>query len=240
MAATAERNEHKRNEGAAPLRLLGAGPRRWRWLALGGALMVLGAVAVAAALGQAEDRSGVVAAARDLPAGHVVAEGDLQVVEIAGAEQVAAIPAGRIGGLVGRTVLAPVGRDALITPRAVGGGEDHPEDGEAVVGASLADNQVPAALQSGSRVALVITASGGAEQSGEGGQETGAASAAPSISPPQEAIDGRVQSVDPPGDQSGGRSTRVALVVDAADAEVVARAASADALTVVEVAGGGG
>src|SRR5690625_171921 len=116
MAATAERTEHKRDERAAPQRLLGAGPRRWRWLALGAALMALGAAAVAAALGQVDQRSGMVAAARDLPAGHVLAEGDVQVVEIAGAEALAAIPAGDVDALVGQTVQEPISKNTLLAP----------------------------------------------------------------------------------------------------------------------------
>ncbi|GAA1748694.1 SAF domain-containing protein [Streptomonospora arabica] len=239
MAATAERTEHKKNEAAAPQRLLGAGPRRWRWLALGAALMALGAAAVAAALGQVDQRSGMVAAAQDLPAGHVLAQDDLQVVEIAGGEEVAAIPAGRLGSLVGQTVQTPIGKNALIAPGDVGTGAEHPNADEAVVGASLAGNQVPSSLQAGAQVALVITVSATIDDQTPSGEDASAgAQGTPAPPPPAEPISARVQTVTPPGEGSGRQATRVELVVDASDAEVVARAASADALTVVEVAGG--
>ncbi|KIH97613.1 hypothetical protein LP52_18025 [Streptomonospora alba] len=237
MAAVAGRTEHKQDQGAAPQRLLGTGPRRWRWLAIGAALMAMGATAVAAALGQVDERSGVVAATRDLPGGHVVAEGDLQVVEIAGGERLAAIPSARIDGMIGQTVLSPISKNALIAPAELGGDTDYPAEDEAVVGASLADNQVPISLQAGAQVALVITAPPSGESGEATSQEDPAATAATSP-PPEEAIAGRVQSVDRPDDASGGQTTRVELVVDAADAAAVARAASADALTAVEVAEG--
>ncbi|GAA4896072.1 SAF domain-containing protein [Streptomonospora salina] len=239
MAAVAERNEHKSDEGAAPQRLLGSGPRRWRWLAAGAALMAVGAAAVATALGQVDDRSGVVAAARDLPAGHVVVEGDLQVVEIAGGEQLAAVPAARIDGLVGKTVLAPINQNTLIAPEALGSGDAHPAEGEAVIGASLAPNQMPSSVRAGARVAVVITSAPGEDGSpASGGEQTqGSPPPSPAASA-QEAISGRVQSVTTPEDAAGGQATRVELVVDAADAEAVARAAAADALSVVEVSGG--
>src|SRR5690625_2473757 len=238
MAATAERAESKRDEGAAPQRLLGAGPRRWRWLAVGAALMVLGAVVVAAALGQVDERSGVVAAARNLPAGHVLAEGDVQMVEIAGAENLAAISAGEVDALVEQTVQAPIAKDTLIAPADVGTGAEYPGKDEAVVGASLAANQVPVSLQAGARVVLIVTASSG-DGAAEDASDDGAGTA--EAAPPDtdaEPVSARVQSVTPPGEGSGRQSTRVELVVGADDAETIARAASADALTVVEVAGG--
>ncbi|PSK89934.1 SAF domain-containing protein [Murinocardiopsis flavida] len=230
MAGAAEKTKTTRDQDA-PVRLVGAGPRRWRWLAAGAGLMVLGALATVMALGQMDQRSGVVVAARDLEPGHVVGERDLMVAQVAGADDLAVIPAGRLGALVGQTVLTPVGERSLIAESAVGEGAKHPGAGEAVVGASLAANQFPASLRSGAQVSLVIADQGERGSGGDASTENSPPS------PSAEAIDGRVQSIAPPG--NGGEVTRVELVVDSVDAAEAARAASGGSLTVVEVSGGG-
>ncbi|GAA3745135.1 hypothetical protein HDA32_005148 [Spinactinospora alkalitolerans] len=234
MAGVADRTDREQPDtGREPVRLLGAGPRRWRWLAAGAGLMVLGALAVVTALGQVDQRSGIVAAARDLPAGHVVGAGDLQVAEIAGGESLAVIPAAQLDVLIGRTVLAPIGEDAPIAEGTLGADADHPGAGEAVVSASLADNRVPESLRSGAYVSLITTGQG----EGDGGGDSADAEESAAASGPSEVIEARVQTVTPPGE--GGEETRVELVVDGVDAAEVARAASADALAVVEVSGRG-
>ncbi|GAA3744480.1 SAF domain-containing protein [Salinactinospora qingdaonensis] len=226
---TAPRRSDNVSNGQAPVRLLGTGMRRWRWLAVGVGLMALGAMAVVVALGQVDQRSGVVAAARDLPAGHVVTAGDLRVVDIAGGEELAAVPSARLDRMVGQTVLRPVAQGALLTQAAVGTAAEHPGEGKAVVGAALATNQFPASLRAGAPVSVVIT--GGAVQAGQATPAAGEA-AAPAGSP--KAVAGRVQSIIPPG-ETGSGSSRVELVVDAGDAAMVARAAAAKSLSVVEV-----
>ncbi|MBX9388489.1 SAF domain-containing protein [Streptomonospora nanhaiensis] len=233
MAGVAERTSKRSSTPATPERLLSAGPRRWRWLALGAAFMVVGAVAVAAALGQVDQRSGMVAAARDLPAGHVLTAEDLHVVEIAGAENLAAVPAGQVDDLVGQRVLSPLHADTLIAPHALGSPDDYPEPDEAVVGARLADNQAPASLAQGADVAVVITAT---TQGEPPSVEEALTPGEPGVPQEQQAFPTRVQSVEATEDGA----MRVELVLAADDAEAVARAASADALTVVEVDGGAG
>jgi len=219
MVGTAERTK------SPPVRLVAAGPRRWRWLAAGAALMVLGALLAAAAVAQSGQRSGYVAAARDLPAGHVLASEDLKVVELAGAESLAVVSAERLGEAVGRRLLTPLSEQALIPRAALGAAGDYPGEGEAVVGASLASNQYPASLRAGARVSVIIT-----DQEAEGGDgEQGGSSGAP------EAVPARVQAITPP-DQNAGESL-VELVVDAADAAEVAAAAASGAVSVVEVPG---
>ncbi|MBB5429924.1 SAF domain-containing protein [Nocardiopsis composta] len=211
------------------MRLVAAGPRRWRWLAAGAALMVLGALLAAAAVAQSAQRSGYVAAARDLPAGHILASEDLKVVELAGAESLAVVSAERLGEAVGRRLLTPLSEQTLIPQTALGAAGDYPGEGEAVVGASLAANQYPSSLRAGARVSVIITG-----QSTEGGEgEQGGSAGAP------EAVPARVQAITPPG-ESAGEAALVELVVDAADAAEVAAAASAGAVSVVEVPGSPG
>ncbi|MDA2809923.1 SAF domain-containing protein [Nocardiopsis sp. RSe5-2] len=199
---------------------LKAGACRWRRLAAGLVLMALGAVAAGAALDRSDDRSGYVAAARDLPAGRLLESGDLQVVHIAGADALSAVPVEERDGLVGQRLSTAVPERSLIPSGAVTAEPAHLEDGEAVIGAVLSPAQFPASLQEGAQVSAIISEHG----DGEGDAET-------------TGVPARVQAIHAStGD--GSESTRVELVVDAADAARVAQAAAAEALSVVEVGGG--
>ncbi|MDA2807161.1 hypothetical protein [Nocardiopsis suaedae] len=199
---------------------LKAGARRWRRLAAGLVLMALGAVAAGAALDRSDDRSGYVAAARDLPAGRFLESGDLQVVHIAGADALSAVPVEERDGLVGQRLSTAVPERSLIPSESVTAEPAHLEDGEAAIGAVLSPAQFPASLQEGAQVSAIISEQG----DGEGDAET-------------VGVPARVQAIHAPsGDAS--EPTRVELVVDAADAARVAQAAAAEALSVVEVGGG--
>ncbi|MBB6174943.1 hypothetical protein HNR23_005003 [Nocardiopsis mwathae] len=191
-------------------------------------------MAMATALDQVDQRSGVVVAARTLPAGHVVAQGDLRVAQIAGAEDLAAIPAAQLDALVGQTVLTLISDRALITEEALGSREDHPKDDEAIVGASLSSAQFPSSLRNGAHVSLIST------EQGQDNARTDGADDGTTVSAPAggRAISGQVQSITPTV-QGGGDVTLVELVVDRSDAADVARAASAGALTVVAVSSRG-
>ncbi|GAB3474724.1 SAF domain-containing protein [Nocardiopsis coralliicola] len=222
------------SDGAQTTRLrLSGSARRVRWVAGSVAAMAIGALLVSLAVAQMGARSGYVAATRDLPAGHVVAAEDLMIVELAGADQLSAVPADGLSAAVGQTVLSPVAERALLTGDHLGAAEEHPADGEAVVGASLAPEQYPASLAEGAAVSVVVTDAPASSSGGDGeseppksGTPSGAGSAVPA----------RVQRLTPPG-EGAGESARVELVVDSADAADVAAAAAAGSVSLVAVSG---
>ena len=92
---------------AAPLRA--PRPRRRPGLlALGVALVAVGALAAAWLVSTSSARVAVLVAARDVPYGTVLTDADLSTVEVAGTGGVAVIPAGERDRVVGRVAATPL------------------------------------------------------------------------------------------------------------------------------------
>lgn len=227
MAATTETTSQTTTtkRTAPPVRLLGSGPRRWRWLGLGVGLMVAGALGATWAWGQADQREGVVVAAHDLPAGHTLAPEDVTVAQVAAGDEVAAISSQDLQDTVGQTLAVPLDEGMLLADGALAEAGEYPEAGQAIVGAALEPTQYPASLQPGAHVSVVAAAGG--EQAEETADGTGGV-----VDP----VDAQVQSITPAED---GGATLVELAVDSAEAEAVARAASAGEVALVRTAEGG-
>ena len=209
----------------AQVRLLGTGPRRWRGLGFGAALMAVGGLIAATAVGRLDDRQGVLVATGDLPAGHVVAAEDLKVADIGGADGLSVIPDDRLEETVGQILNVPVSEGSVLPNTALGPKAAYPGAGEAVVGAALAPGRFPASVRPGAQVSVVISSDSGTDtggaQDGSGGQAFGA----------------RLQSFEEAED---GGVALVELVVDAGDAAQVASAAAAERISVVQVRARGG
>lgn len=215
MAATTTTTT-TRSTGPAdgPVRLLGTGPRRWRWLGVGLGLMAAGALGAAWVLGQADEREGVVVAASDLPAGHFLTPQDLTVVQIAAGDEVATLPSQDLQVVVGQTLAVPLGQGALLSEGMLAEVGEYPQADQAVVGAALEPAQFPSSLQPGAHVSVVAAGAGQAEGP----------------------VSAQVQSIT---SAEGGGSTLVELAVDRADAEAVARSAASGEVALVRIADGG-
>jgi len=109
VTATKERTE---TPDPQPLRLK-ARSRTWRAGLLAAALMAAGAALSVVALEQVDQRSPVLVAAEDLPAGHQVGANDVRVVEAAGLEGVSTL--GEAQPAVGATLTPPVTEGALVS-----------------------------------------------------------------------------------------------------------------------------
>ncbi|WP_017569867.1 SAF domain-containing protein [Nocardiopsis halotolerans] len=201
-----------------PLRLTGGGPRRWRWLALALVLMAVGALGGVTALERLDERQGVLVAAADLPAGHVVSADDLRVARISVSEGVSFVGAERLEDTVGRTLTVPVTEGGVLPEEALGTEAAFPERDSAVVGVALRPGRFPASLSAGASVSVVVTA--------EEGADTGV-----------QAHRAFVRSVEATADDG---SVALELLVSSTDAADIASAAAAERVSVVRVNPRGG
>ncbi|WP_432850672.1 hypothetical protein ACQPXB_08545 [Amycolatopsis sp. CA-161197] len=101
----------------------------------------------------------MLATAHSVLVGHVLAPVDLRSVEVSVGPGLVVVPADQARGLVGRTMATSLGPGALLTPDAVGA-TAIPAAGRCVVAVGVKPGQFPPELAAGSRVAVVVTASG--------------------------------------------------------------------------------
>ncbi|MFD3685686.1 SAF domain-containing protein [Nocardiopsis sp. NPDC058631] len=202
-----------------PVRLLGSGPRRWRWLALALGMMAAGGLSGVVALEQMDDKQGVLVADGDLPAGHVVAAEDLRVARISVADGVSFVGAERLEATVGQTLTVPVTEGGLLPEAALGAEAAFPEPDRAVLGVALRPGRFPSSLGPGTAVSVVVHP--------EEGATTGV-----------EAYRALVREVLPSAAEDG--SVELELVASSTDAAAIASAAAAERVSVVQVNPRGG
>ena len=131
--------------------------RRSGVLAVGVALVVLGALGAAYLTQVVGNTVQVVAVARDVEPGQVVAREDLTVADVNADPALAPVPAGRLAELVGQRAAVALTTGSLVTDAAVTE-QVLPGSGQSVVGVALQPAQLPAeALQPGDRVRIVDT-----------------------------------------------------------------------------------
>ncbi|MCI0686526.1 MAG: SAF domain-containing protein [Sporichthyaceae bacterium] len=174
-------------------------------LLLGVLLVTVCALAVAVLVLRAGGRAAVLVVTRPVAVGQVVTAADLRVTHVGAGPDLAVVPAGAAGQVVGRTAAVPLAEGSLLSPGQVGPAV-FPSEGQALIGLLLSDGQYPPGLAAGARVAVVLTPEPGIADSPAGSQ-LGA---------------GLVVSVQPATDPIGG--TRVGLVLDTTDALTVAGA----------------
>ncbi|WP_150244338.1 SAF domain-containing protein [Nocardiopsis quinghaiensis] len=197
-----------------PVRLLGSGPRRWRWLVLALVLMTVGALSGVLALERMDDRRGVLVADTDLSAGHVVTAEDLRVARIAVADGVSFVGDERMEEAVGQTLTVPVAEGGILPESALGTEAAFPERDRAVVGVALRPGRFPSSLVPGTAVSVVVT------------PEEGATAGV-------EAYRALVRSVQASAADDG--SVTIELVAASTDAAAIASAAAAERISVVQV-----
>lgn len=191
--------------GGLPARLRDS--TRARYLAAG-SLVVVSAMSVPMVSGALSPEQKVLAAAADLPAGHVLTRSDFKLVS-ADAPESSVLPGSELPQVVGKTLRVEVPKDALL---AVGDVGSFPPAGMAEVAFKVEPGQFPPALSPGQRVAVMPPAATG------GGEP--AVSVAPTAGAP---VVGQVLSIAPDPDANDGASV-VALLVPAASASAVTAA----------------
>ncbi|MDT0303615.1 SAF domain-containing protein [Streptomonospora wellingtoniae] len=227
--------ESRPTTGPPQVRLLGSGPRRWRWLGLGVAIMAAGALAGVAAVERLDEREAVLVAGGDLSAGHVLTAADLEVARMSVSPGVSVVEEGSLQDAVGSTLTVPVPEGGVLPESALGPSAEYPADGKAVVGAVLAPGRFPVSLERGAAVSVVLvddSASGAGSGAAGSGGAAGGESAGPASGSGVTAYPARVQSVEI--SETDG-SASVEFVVDADAAGQVSAAAAAERAAVVQV-----
>jgi hypothetical protein len=100
------------------------------------------------------DRRSVLALARPVSVGHVLAAQDLQQVSITVDAGVSVVDAGQASGVVGKTMSTSLPAGALLTLDAVSGA-GMPAEGEAIAALSLKAGQFPPEVAPGTHVSVV-------------------------------------------------------------------------------------
>ncbi|MBB6000099.1 SAF domain-containing protein [Streptomonospora salina] len=202
--------------------------RRWRWISAGVLLVALGAGAnVAIGLSQ-QEQVAVLAADRDLSAGHVLAEEDVRVVRLDGAAAGLGLVEARSHQAFGKRLAVPLTDGTPLNRSALGAKEQYPPQDQAIVSAAVGPGVLPGSAEEGSPVAAIITPASGAPGD-QAPQETddGAAQEAPGAQ--GRSVPARIHRVQQ-ADAASSATTVVELVVQAPDAQAVARAAGEERL----------
>ena len=195
------------------------GARRDRSRVAAGALVLtvctLGVVMV---FGRVGHRQAVLAMARTVEVGQVVAVGDLRTVHVSADPGVRPVPVAQQSQIVGRPAAVRLLAGTMLSAAQVGDATGLPK-GMALVGAVLKPGQYPLGLAPGDAVAIVVTGSSGSITTDQG--------QAPA--PPM----ATVVAVAPAPDATG--STAASLQVPVGNAPAVAEAGAAGQLSLVVV-----
>jgi hypothetical protein len=210
----------RQTEQPSAVRLSGGGAKRWRWLVLALTLTTAGALSGVIALERLDDRTGVVVADGDLPAGHVLTIADVRVSEMTVASDVSFVDSARLEEIVGQTLTLPVAEGGVVPETVLGAGAEFPESDRALVGATLQPGRFPASLGAGVSVSVVV--------SGEEEAQSGAPQAYLAL----------VRTLEPDAGVEG--AVNVELLASSTDAARIAAAASAGQISLVQVHPRGG
>ena len=202
----------ERTNGAAQQLLSSPARRNRSRVAVGVFLVVTLSLAFAVSYSNAGERQAVLAVARPVAPGAVIAGADLRDVRVSADPGLRSIPATDRSKVVGRVAGVALVPGTLVTPAQLASGP-RVEPGRAVVGLALKPGQFPPELRAGDPVVVVLTSAGGAAPTVEGDTTPTAAVS----------VKGRIAGVVPsPG---GGPETVVSLDVADAIAPAIAIAA---------------
>ena len=143
-------------------------------LAIVGVLLVVVCAAVfAAGWLRAGNRQPVLALARSVTAGQMIAAADLQVVRVSTSGPVSLLPASQEAAVVGRTAAAALPAGSLLTSGEIGAAPLG--KGQAFLGVAVKPGQYPPDLSAGQTVDVLATPSGSSSgASGSGGASSAA------------------------------------------------------------------
>jgi hypothetical protein len=182
----------------------------------------LGALLAVSLYSAAGSRDDVLALARDVAPGQVLANADLRIVTVSADPSLQPVGAGQLQQVVGQTARTNLAAGTLLSAAQLG----EPlaaRPGEAVVGLALKAGRYPAGLRVGDKVVVVIDIPPSDSTRAEG---------SPLGSPIGEA---RVLSVTRPTENSGNASSLISIVVPEQIGPSVAGGSAADRVSLVLV-----
>ncbi|MHB8452694.1 MAG: hypothetical protein ACYDAQ_19910, partial [Mycobacteriales bacterium] len=191
--------------------------RQLPWVAAGVVLVVGCALLFATVALRTSSSRPVLLIARSLPAGHVLAPGDLAAVSLPGASAVASLPAALEASVVGRPLAVGLLAGSLLTPAALGPASAV-SAGEAVVAIAMKAGQYPPMLGPGDQIQILDTAA-----------STAGTPATPTSGP----VSAVVLAVDTAPAGSPAAAVISVQVAQSTDAEVADLAAAGDASLVL-------
>jgi hypothetical protein len=195
-------------------------------LAAAGVLIVVVCAAIGASVaGRSRGGTPYLAVARAVPAGTPIGQADLSVVDLDPASGLVGIPASAEAGVLGERATTSLAPGTLLVAADVTAAPPVPK-GDAVVGASLAPDQLPSEVQPGDPVLVVLTTSSGL---------AGAGVAPAPASGPVPGQGGVTRSAGQPG--AAGDVIATGTVIDvAATGSVASPGGSASSVTIVSLA----
>lgn len=206
--------------------------RRPGWIAAGIALVALAVLANVYLFKTSGHRILVVRVARNVPVGQQLVRADVDTSSVAVGPGVQVIPARQLGEVIGRRATVDLRSGTLLTASQVTT-QLTPQPGQALVTVAVKSGQLPpGGLAPGSQVRILSAPAGQSQDQGSG---TGA-------TPPGQGASGSAKDVRAAVDAVGGPDTdgtmSVSLLVTDADADAVAREASAGQIALVITARG--
>ncbi len=163
MATTLTRRANAAKGNPPSGRPASTGRRSAPMALLGVAAVVVGALLFLGANRSIDDRQSVLALARPVASGQVIAAEDLTLARVSVSSDGAVVPASQRSAVVGKTATVGLVRGALLAPPQVGKASSLAA-GEAIVGVALKAGQAPPGLRSGTRVQVVDTGGAGAAE----------------------------------------------------------------------------
>ncbi|WP_163506568.1 SAF domain-containing protein [Fodinicola acaciae] len=220
--------------------------RRLPWLLAGLLAVVLGIVGVLAVVSANNERRAVWAAARDLPAGHVLTPSDVRIIQVGADLNVPLVPAARRSAVVGARLATAIQAGAPLTTRQLGA-PAWPAAAQGVVGVAVDVGEFPPRIQPGDHVAVLLEPPDQQTVGGADSQPSSSTSSAGTALVPEawERVEATVIAVsltDAPTTNGGANGDRVgrAVVTLQTSEGGAALIASAPGVRLVAVSGNGG
>jgi Flp pilus assembly protein CpaB len=202
--------------------------------AAAGLLVVVACAAVGAAVaGRSGRTEAVLEVARPVATGIALGAEDLEVVDLVPSPRLRVVPATALGSVVGQPARVPLVPGALLVPGDLGAGPRVPPD-SALVGTSLAPDEVPSGLAPGDEV--LVVPSGAGQPAGE---LASASDPVGSSLRPAVLAQATVIAVEQPGTTSPTGDELVTLAVPRSAAADVAAASAAGDVSLAELVPGG-
>jgi hypothetical protein len=238
MSTTLTRPQSDRQSSVEALRFRGNSHRRRPVVAIASLALVTCCVAIFTSVYlHAGNRVAILAVARNVPQGHTITSGDLDVVRLSFSAGLSPVSADDAYRVIGRTAAVSLLRGTLISlTELTGHGGLQP--GQAIVGVATKVGQLPAGgVTDGDTVDVILT---GSPATLTGGASDGPASSSTSATGPELEIggvlapDATVTGVAPPASSSPD-TTVVSVVIPSSMAPLVASASAAGQAALVLV-----
>jgi hypothetical protein len=152
---------------------------------LGAVLVLVCALAFAVTGLRMDPRTGVLALAASVAAGHVLTDADLTVVRIVADPALGALPQSQRSAVVGHTARLPLAANSLLSQNVLGP-PSWPPAGQSLIAVSVKSGHAPPGAAAGAQVLVLVVPASSSTNTAAGGKGSGvqvAAAAVVSVGP---------------------------------------------------------